>query len=153
ETASDPNNPSSNGEPQPSERRSIDPSEAVEALVEAEQWDEAWEALGRWADDQALQQAADFAEPPSSWLVLVRRWSTLPAAQRYAQLEAWSFPRDGAAVRSIAATMPSEEPPPVFGGWKAPCADGVLSTAQLLVAAAKETGKLDDLATRLRPLA
>jgi hypothetical protein len=153
ETVQDQNNNPPSGDTQPSEHRSIDPTEAVEALMEAEQWDDAWEALGRWADDQARQQKADFADPPASWLVLVRRWSGLPAAERYKHLEAWSFPSDGAAVRSVAALMALEDPPAVFGGWKAPGANRVLSTAQLLVAAAKETGKLDDLAARLQPLA
>jgi len=45
-----------------------------------------------------------------SWIVLVRRWSSLPAAQRYAQLESWvAAPAIGAAVRSLAAILPLEE--------------------------------------------
>jgi hypothetical protein len=96
--------------------------------------------------------AAAPADPPARWIALVRRWADLPAAQRYARLESWSL-SGGSSVRILAGVVPFEEPPPAFRAAKVRGAGHVLSTAQLLVDAAKEAGKLDELAARLRSLA
>jgi hypothetical protein len=139
--------------PGPSVRRLIEPVEAIPALVQAGEWDGAWEALGLWADEQAGQPTPVPADAPAGWLALLRRCSGLPAAERYAQLASWSLPGAGrTGVRIVAGAVPVERPPPVFKAAKVPGEDGVLSTAGLLVGAAKEAGKLDELAARLRPL-
>jgi hypothetical protein len=138
---------------QATERRLVEPAEAVEVLVQAGLSEDAWDVLGQWADDQGKGSVSYPASPPPSWIALVRRLAELPAAQRYAGLEAWSLPTaDHAGVRIVAVLAASEEPPAVFQAWKAPSDGPVLNTARLLVDSAREAAKLEELAARLRPL-
>jgi hypothetical protein len=76
-----------------------------------------------------------------------------PAQKRYTLLKAWTVPSAGPPrVRLIGASVTATTPPHEFGPPAAPPAE-VVSTFGLLIEAARELGKLSDLAAVVRPLA
>jgi tetratricopeptide (TPR) repeat protein len=79
-----------------------------------------------------------------------RQLATRPAAERYDLLKKWTLPTpQRRSVRIFGAFVPTETPPAAFGKFTAP-PDGVLSTPGLLIDAAREIGKLDELAAEVR---
>jgi hypothetical protein len=76
-----------------------------------------------------------------------------PAQERYALLKTWTLPTAGRPrVRLIGASVYAAAPPSAFGPVAAPPAE-VVSTFGLLIEAARELGKLGELAAEVRPLA
>ncbi|HSQ58516.1 MAG TPA: hypothetical protein VLM40_22540, partial [Gemmata sp.] len=85
---------------------------------------------------------------------LVRLLLDLPAAKRYEALKAWSLPTAGRkSIRYFVGTMPKDAPPAVFGPLPKLPLDEVVSTMLLLVDAAREAGKTDELAAIAEKLA
>ena len=80
--------------------------------------------------------------------LLARHFSALPARERYDQLKAWSLPAaNSKSVRLLATFVPEDVPPAIFGTFATSAFDeGVVSTAGMLLAAAREADALDDLA-------
>ncbi|HTU17039.1 MAG TPA: DUF1583 domain-containing protein [Gemmataceae bacterium] len=75
-----------------------------------------------------------------------------PAAERYDLLKSWTLPTLlRRSVRVLGAFVPAETPPDAFGKFTAP-PNGVLSALGLLIEAARETGKLDELASEVQKL-
>ena len=79
----------------------------------------------------------------------------VPAEHRYLLLKTWTLPKDSRhSVRLLAVLVPHDGPPPEFNA--VPSRDvarqGVLSSADLLIDAAREAGKLDELADDLLDL-
>ncbi len=117
----------------------------------AGQWDDAMEALGQSADSPNLPSQGT-VPAPVALLAVARHLATLPPLERYEKLRAWTMPNDSrATIRSSAALAPVDLPPESFGR-SMPIGDGsgLVSTLELLVLAAKEAGKLDDLAGEVR---
>ena len=79
-------------------------------------------------------------------LVALAHWvAARPGAERYDRLKAWSFPTPTRkTVRLLAGFVPVSLPPEDF--------HQVADTASLLIAAARETGKLDELGIELGEL-
>lgn len=87
---------------------------------------------------------------------LGRQLAAEPAPARYERLRTWTFPAPGRrSVRLVAALVSDElaRPAPVTFVPTADPFAGVLSTAGWLIAAARETDKLDELAETLRAAA
>ncbi|HEU0116494.1 MAG TPA: hypothetical protein VFQ80_17520, partial [Thermomicrobiales bacterium] len=79
-----------------------------------------------------------------------RQFGTRAAAERYDLLKKWTLPTpQRRSVRVLAAFVPTETPPAAFGKFTVP-PDGVFSTPALLIDAAREVGKLDELAAEVR---
>ena len=88
--------------------------------------------------------------------------ATLPAAERYQLLKDWVLPPGpGAMMRTAMCYVPVEFPPEIFfsgvrlpepnaaivrGGQACPSSDGVICFVEMLVEAARESGKLEELA-------
>jgi tetratricopeptide (TPR) repeat protein len=88
-----------------------------------------------------------------------RHLLTRPAAERYELLKNWTLPTpQRRSVRILGAFVSTEMPPAAFGifpreAWqRGDGASGVLSTPALLIDAAREAGKLDELAAEVRSL-
>jgi tetratricopeptide (TPR) repeat protein len=115
---------------------------------------EALEQLGYYVDAQ-LTRSADKPTHNEITLpqmaLLTQTLSRQPAARRFELLKAWTFPTSAKALRFASGQLPSEAPPPAFGSYAWP-AGAVVSTGTMLLAAAKETGKLDELAQQLDKL-
>ncbi len=116
---------------------------------------EALEVLGHFADAQLTRTANQnhhneivLSEMPLLVMALQRQ----PAAKRYEFLKAWTFPTNAKALRYAAGALPTDIPPPAFGTF-AIVPGAIVSTGTLLLAAAKEAGKLDELAAELDKLA
>jgi hypothetical protein len=117
---------------------------------------------GRWAE--ALDTLKPPAVAPNSSLLssrmiaalgaIARRAATAPPAERYERLAAWTIPTpERRSVRLLGDIGPEATvPPAVFGVQPDPLAlaDEYLSTVELLIAAARETNKLDELAAAAR---
>jgi tetratricopeptide (TPR) repeat protein len=113
--------------------------------------DDALELFGTVADLPAEQRAQ---VPRETFFNLAaafaRQLGTRPAAERYDLLKRWTLPvTQRRSVRILGAFVPTETPPAAFGKFTAPPA-GVLSMPGLLIDAAREAGKLDELATEVR---
>jgi hypothetical protein len=101
-------------------------------------------AAGRWADAlDALGPLADASGSGSETAgraiaAVARLAARSPAAERFERLRAWTLPTSARrSVRVLAGLVP----------------DGVADTASLLIAAARDAGKLDALADEARALA
>lgn len=117
------------------------------AIVEAAQ---ALVTLGKKADspDAERGQPASAAEI----LTTARKLRALPAEDRYLLLKYWTLPSgDRQSARLLCRFAPTDGPSPEFEALRyndlAP--DNVLSTAALLIDAARDAGKLDELAEEL----
>src|SRR5262249_1323007 len=87
---------------------------------------------------------------------LVRQLSALPAAERYKQLRAGTMPTPTRASTPLMASFVRLEVPPApfpSPNVSPSCKSGVASSAAMLFEAAKELGKLDELAAELRQAA
>jgi hypothetical protein len=90
---------------------------------------------------------------------LLFRLNAIPAESRYKTLKQWIFPtKDRNSVRHFVGLLSDPPPPNVFlnAALKEtlpPVDDPRISTAAMLVDAARDAGKLNELAADLRPLA
>src|SRR6185295_11368970 len=67
----------------------------------------------------------------------------------YELLKTWTMPTEARrSLRLAAAVLPTEAPPAAFGKFPLP-ASGVACSAQLLIDAALEIGKIDEVAKEL----
>jgi tetratricopeptide (TPR) repeat protein len=110
------------------------------------------EMLGRYADIAPTRYQE--SSPNGTIAALARGLAKLPPAERYRLLKEWTLPSmDRKAVRSLVAFLSdSNIPPAVFGATNVIPPGGVVATPLLLIEAAKEAGKLDELASEVRVL-
>ncbi len=132
-------------------RRENDKAVADE-LARGGQWDEALEALGRYADARPSAGEPFSASQGFAAVAVARHLSGLPPRDRYDRLKAWTLPAEGRpSARFLVAFAPWDVPPEAFGRFRPFDATlGVVSYADLLIAAAAEAGTLDDLAGQVR---
>ena len=86
--------------------------------------------------------------------LLLFQTQSLPPDQRYRLLKSWTLPASGnPTIRQFAGYLPDAPPPPAFlGAEQLPAADDLLiSLPTLLVEAARDAGKLDELTGELTP--
>ncbi|QEL19722.1 DUF1583 domain-containing protein [Limnoglobus roseus] len=95
------------------------------------------------------------AEPAlSNFITLVKLLLEMPAEKRYVTLKAWTMPTTGRkSVRYYIGTIPKEIPPAQFLKLPPLTANELLSTMVMLIDAAKECGKLDELLAEADKLA
>jgi tetratricopeptide (TPR) repeat protein len=120
--------------------------------------------------EPALEQLGALADTPDSnggeriaavdLLAAFRLLSARPAAERYALLKAWCLPSAHRnAARLVVTLVPDDRIPAEFGvrpmARHSDSLDprGILSTANLLIDAAREAGRLDELAVEIRKAA
>ncbi len=114
---------------------------------------EALDQLGRYADAMSRLQHRTVSneiildEMPFLALALARQ----PAARRFELLREWTFADGGKALRLASGQLPAAIPPSAFGSFPIQ-PNSVASTGMILLAAAQETGKLDELAADLDKL-
>jgi tetratricopeptide (TPR) repeat protein len=129
--------------------------------------DDALPLLGQYADTASALRT--FYNGPTALGGLAgsfaRQWAMKAPAERYRLLKAWTMPGEGRkAVRLLAAFIPEDAPPASFmegakarslpaGPASRAAGAGVLSTLELLITAAGEVKKLDELAAEARKLA
>ncbi len=78
----------------------------------------------------------------------------LPAAKRYEALKAWSLPTSGRkSIRYYVGLTPRDLPPEAFGKRPPYPLNQPVSTMLLLIDAAKEAGKIDELTAEAKKLA
>ncbi|MDR3638922.1 MAG: DUF1583 domain-containing protein [Isosphaeraceae bacterium] len=119
--------------------------------------------FGQWAD--ALDVLGQFVDAPAYrggdptignvLTMLARELSKAPAAERYERLKAWTMPAPNRqSIRLLASLVPLDVPPAPFGSFPTSAFDdGVVSTAGMLIAAAREADKIDELAREAQALA
>ncbi|MGH7200770.1 MAG: DUF1583 domain-containing protein, partial [Planctomycetaceae bacterium] len=126
-------------------------------LIKAGQLDAALERLGEYGDIDVPQYARNESLSHVA-AALHRELMQLPAEQRYEVLRTWTLPTEHRrTVRILTGFCSTKTPPPVFADapFSVPSAGpvpGVMSTALLLIDAARETGHLDDLKTETQAL-
>jgi hypothetical protein len=119
-------------------------------FARAGQWSEALEVLGQYADVPAPPYYNN-EQGVSAIAAVTRLLAALPAQERYATLKTWTLPTaTRKSVRVVAAFVPEDAPPEVFGQQPAANDRGVASTIDLLIGAARELGKLEELAQELQ---
>ncbi len=83
----------------------------------------------------------------------LRLVAPLAAEERYRRLKAWTFPTaDRKSIRWLIQAFGEVRLPNPFASPKAVADRGVVGTPILLIDAARELGKLDELAAELKPL-
>jgi hypothetical protein len=119
----------------------------------AGQWDDVLETIGQYVDAPSYRGS----DPPlGTVLTKLARWlATLTPRARYDRLKTWSLPAArGKPIRLLATFVPQDAPPDVFGDFSTPKFEAaVASTAGMLIAAARESGSLDELAQEVTTLA
>ncbi|WP_422924867.1 DUF1583 domain-containing protein [Singulisphaera sp. PoT] len=123
----------------------------ADEYARAGQVDDALDLLGRYSD--LPQSRYNYGDSRSLGVTLVRQISQLPAAERYERLKVWTLPTASrTTVRLLGESMAYEPLPAIFTPQPIPsaCFSDSLSTADLLLEAAKEAGKLDDLDAELQ---
>ena len=110
------------------------------------------EALGRYADIPITRY--NESSPNGPIAALAGHLAKLPAEARHRLLKDWTLPTaDRKSVRSLVAFLSDRNvPPAVFGASNAIPAGGIIATPLLLIEAAREAGKLDELAAEVRAL-
>jgi len=124
-------------------------------FARAGQLADAWEILGQFAD---APTSRDYGADPEVGAVLgrsLRMVAALPAAERYALLRAWSLPTAARkSIRSLATFAPEDPALPArFGPMPYRELGGVAATSTLLVEAARQANKLDELIDEARAAA
>jgi hypothetical protein len=134
-------------------RRKQSAAAVAAEFLRAGRWDDALDALGRFADAPAYRGG----DPPlgNALTALARLAAARPASERFERLRAWALPASGrTSVRLLATRAAEGAPPAAFGAGPAPVpGGGVVDTATPLIAAAREAGRLDALADEVRALA
>lgn len=83
----------------------------------------------------------------------VRQYASRPAAERYEQLKAWTLPTTfRRSLRLVSSFAPNDALPEVFVQVPKNSPD-LVTTADLLIDAARQAGKLDELAAEVKKLA
>ncbi len=126
----------------------------VRAYIRAGLLGDALDLLGMVVDLPAEQQA-QVPRDALNYLVagFARQFDVLPAPRRYELLKSWTLPTlVRRSVRVLGGFVPTEAPPAAFGKYRVP-RGGVLNTPDLLIEAARDTGKLDELAAEVQQLA
>ena len=110
--------------------------------------------LGKYVDITPTNPRFGGGDPITPALVpLARRLLELSPTDRYALLRTWTLPGQGRrSVRLAFAEAPPFSPPAEFGRITRPSGSCV-STVGLLIEAAQQCGKLDELAADMEPLA
>jgi hypothetical protein len=118
--------------------------------------DDALELFGKYVDALALFRDQNNGGGPPSFSAgplaasFYRQLAARPAQDRYNALKPWTMPTENRkSIRLIAAFVPQDAPPAAFGTFPPRPHGGVLSSAGALIEAAKEAGKLDELASEL----
>ena len=117
---------------------------------------ESLDCLGQFAD---LTVSRNYAQDNfgRQGAMLFSGLSQLPAAQRYELLKTWTMPTaDRKSVRVVAGLAPADRAPAGFDGLRGNMPRSgqdveLISTADLLMTAAKEAGKIDELRTEIQP--
>ena len=127
---------------------------AAEVVARAGLLSDALDYLGRWADAPRRQQTERTITVPLL-VQLDRLLADLSPGKRFEVLREWTLPAAGRHVlRSVGGVAPVDlGPPPEFNALGVSTADGVISTAGILIDAARGTGKLDELTVELRQAA
>lgn len=118
---------------------------------------EALESLGQYADLPVSRSQSHEGLGRAGGLVFAEL-ARQPAAERYQQLKTWTMPSEARkSVRLVAGLSPADAAPDGFDPLRSGMARGpkvaqFLSTAELLVSAALEAGKLAELRAELEPL-
>jgi hypothetical protein len=118
---------------------------------------DALDALANYVD--ASSEGLDEHELPlaPAWLAVRRLLlEELPAEERYQQLLQWTMPLgDRSALRLVGCFVPHDHRPAVFASdlYRSWPQDEISSNFDLLVAAAHDSGRLDDLERRLAAIA
>ena len=104
---------------------------------------DALDLLAQFAD--APRARGGDPSPAGTLVALAGRAADWPAIERYERLKAWSLATPGRkSVRLVAGFLPESMPSEVYRG--------VADTASLLIAAARDAGKLDELGAELEAL-
>ena len=113
---------------------------------------ETLEMLGRYAELPPTQFTE--SSPNDTLAALARGLATIPAEERHRLLKEWTLPTAGRkVVRSLVGFLSDANvPPAVFGASNAIPPGGVIATPLLLIEAARQAGKLDELAGEVRAL-
>jgi hypothetical protein len=113
---------------------------------------DALEMLGRYADLAPTRYQE--SSPNGTIAALARGLGGLPTVERYRLLKDWTLPTaERKGVRSLVAYLSeSNVPPAVFGATNVIPPGGIIATPGLLIEAAREAGKLDELADEVRAL-
>ena len=109
------------------------------------EFSKALDALGQVAHTPELQKHDSSQAGAASRMLF--RMQALPAEERYRLLKSWTWPtNDRASVRHFVALLPEVPPPAVFLRESLPPVhDPLVSTLTMLVDAARQSGKLDEL--------
>lgn len=124
-------------------------SKHAQALVAAEyaragRLDDALTRLGQLCDAPPISNEPDVREALSAVALMLRR---LPAAERYEKLKTWTLPVEGRKLaRMLMTSLRTEGPPPPFPQDDTADPEGLIGTSGLLIQAAVEAKKLDELA-------
>jgi hypothetical protein len=107
-----------------------------------------WEMLGRFADAPTSKDYGGDPDLGGALSRAIRMVVALPAAERYALLKSWSMPTaERKSIRLLTAFVPEDRAiPSKFGPMPFVGLGGIAATPALLIDAAREAGKLDDLA-------
>jgi hypothetical protein len=111
----------------------------------------ALDALGRVLDTPEFKAATNSQVTACQ---LLYRMNSLHADDRYRLLKSWTLPnKDRETIRMFSGVLPDAPPPRVFLQESLPPIDEpMVSTAILLIDAAREAGKIQELAAELRPM-
>ena len=113
------------------------------------------EILGRFAE---LIPSRDFQSGPGKeGSVILSGLAALSAAERYELLKSWTLPtKDRQSVRLVIGFVPADRAPAIFDAVRGPSPRSpqtaqLMSTLDLLISAAREMGKLDELQSQMEP--
>ena len=137
-------------------RRRLELIKIAAEYARANQQADALDCLGQHAD---LTVSRDYGDegPGRAGALVLSMLAKLPAAEQYALLKAWSLPvEQRKSVRVIVALVPADHAPGNFDSLRGSIPRGpfetqLLSTADLLVNAARDIGKLEELRSELLP--
>ena len=113
---------------------------------------DALEQMGRYADLAPTRYQE--SSPNGAITALARGLADLPAVERYRLWKEWTLPKaDRKNLRSLVAfCSDSNIPPADFKVTNVIPPGGIVATPSLLIEAAREAGKLDELASEVRAL-
>ena len=126
----------------------------VQEYAKAGQRTELLDCLGRYAD---LPETANYGQGGSYSGVMMSALATLPKSGRYEVLKNWTLPTaDRKSVRLVAGVVPGDNVPSRFDGLRGdnprlPRKSQLTSTADLLIQAAVDSGRLEELQQALQP--
>jgi tetratricopeptide (TPR) repeat protein len=122
--------------------------------LKAGHWPDVLTLLGQFADAPAYSSGDPSVS--TALAAVSERLATHPAAERYETWLAWTLPSASRkSVRALTAFVSPGAWIQIPGGPPKPLEfeDGIVDTATLLIDAARQAGKLDELSSKLQPLA